>query len=40
MAVQVRGHLVEMPLDFLKEQKEIVEGPEWLGLSPTLQIFI
>ena len=37
---QVRGHLVECPLDFLIDDKEFVEGPDWIGLNPTLPIYI
>ncbi|KIP04639.1 hypothetical protein PHLGIDRAFT_75578, partial [Phlebiopsis gigantea 11061_1 CR5-6] len=37
---QVRGALVECPLDFLIDQKDFVEGPEWSGLDPTLPIYI
>ncbi|KAF8641650.1 hypothetical protein AX16_009876 [Volvariella volvacea WC 439] len=37
---QVRGALVECPLDFLIDEKGFVEGPEWLGLNPTLPIYI
>lgn len=37
---EVRGHLVECPLDFLIDDKEFVEGPDWRGLNPTLPIYI
>ncbi|KAF9027624.1 phospholipase D/nuclease [Hymenopellis radicata] len=37
---EVRGALVECPLDFLIDQKDFVEGPEWKGLNPTLPIYI
>ncbi|KAG1869290.1 hypothetical protein C8R48DRAFT_701012 [Suillus tomentosus] len=37
---QVRGSLVECPLDFLIDDKEFVEGVDWLGLNPTLPIYI
>ncbi|KAG2144421.1 uncharacterized protein EDB93DRAFT_1153427 [Suillus bovinus] len=37
---QVRGALVECPLDFLIDDKEFVEGVDWLGLNPTLPIYI
>ncbi|GJE90640.1 phospholipase D [Phanerochaete sordida] len=37
---QVRGALVECPLDFLIDQKDFVEGPMWSGLDPTLPIYI
>jgi len=37
---QVRGALVECPLDFLIDQKDFHEGTEWMGLSPTLPIYI
>lgn len=37
---QVRGALVEAPLDFLIDEKEFVSGPEWKGLNPTLPIYI
>ncbi|KAF8057468.1 hypothetical protein FPV67DRAFT_564190 [Lyophyllum atratum] len=37
---QVRGALVECPLDFLIDDKEFVTGPEWRGLNPTLPIYI
>ncbi|KAI0628314.1 phospholipase D/nuclease [Trametes polyzona] len=37
---QVKGALVECPLDFLIDQKDFVEGPDWKGLNPTLPIYI
>ncbi|KAJ7703474.1 hypothetical protein B0H14DRAFT_3647361 [Mycena olivaceomarginata] len=37
---EVMGALVECPLDFLIDQKEFVEGPEWKGLNPTLPVRI
>jgi len=37
---KVKGALVECPLDFLIEDKDLVEGPEWIGLNPTMPIFI
>jgi len=37
---EVRGHLVEAPLDFLIDDKEFVSGVEWKGLNPTLPIYI
>jgi len=37
---QVKGALVEMPIDFLIDQHDFVEGPEWTGLNPTLPIYI
>jgi phospholipase D1/2 len=37
---EVRGHLVEAPIDFLIEDKEFVSGVEWKGLNPTLPIYI
>jgi phospholipase D1/2 len=36
----VRGAVVECPLDFLIDDKEFVEGIDWLGLNPTLPIYI
>jgi len=36
----VKGALVECPLDFLIDEKEFVEGADWLGLNPTLPIYI
>ncbi|KAG1734909.1 uncharacterized protein EDB91DRAFT_1056622 [Suillus paluster] len=36
----VRGSVVECPLDFLIDDKEFVEGVDWLGLNPTLPIYI
>ncbi|KAF7313495.1 Phospholipase [Mycena chlorophos] len=36
----VKGSLVEMPLDFLSDQADFVEGPDWRGLNPTLPIYI
>ncbi|KIY68459.1 phospholipase D/nuclease [Cylindrobasidium torrendii FP15055 ss-10] len=36
----IRGALVESPLDFLIDEKDFVEGPEWKGLNPTLPIYI
>jgi phospholipase D1/2 len=37
---QVKGALVECPLDFLIDDKELVSGPEWTVLNPTLPIYI
>jgi phospholipase D1/2 len=37
---QVKGALVECPLDFLIDDKEFVTGPEWTNLNPTLPIYI
>ncbi|KAA1473211.1 phospholipase D/nuclease [Dentipellis sp. KUC8613] len=37
---RVKGALVEAPLDFLIDQKDFVEGPDWVGLNPTLPIYI
>ncbi|PAV14831.1 phospholipase D nuclease [Pyrrhoderma noxium] len=36
----VRGALVDSPLDFLIDERELVENPDWLGLNPTLPIYI
>lgn len=36
----IRGALVTAPIDFLIEEKGLVSGPEWLGLNPTLPIYI
>ncbi|CUA74327.1 Phospholipase D p2 [Rhizoctonia solani] len=37
---QIHGHLVEAPLEFLIEQKDLVDNADWQGLNPTLPIFI
>ncbi|KAG7085424.1 hypothetical protein E1B28_002985 [Marasmius oreades] len=37
---EVRGSLVECPIDFLIDEKEFVTGPDWAGLNPTLPIYI
>ncbi|KAK7028554.1 phospholipase [Favolaschia claudopus] len=37
---EVKGSLVEAPLDFLIDEKAFVDGPEWKGLNPTLPIYI
>ncbi|KAF8523531.1 phospholipase D [Hysterangium stoloniferum] len=37
---QIRGQLVEMPLQFLIEETSLVEGPTWTGLDPTLPIYL
>ncbi|KAH9830329.1 phospholipase D/nuclease [Rhodofomes roseus] len=37
---RVRGALVECPIDFLIDQKDFVEGIDWIGLNPTLPIYI
>ncbi|KAF5368099.1 hypothetical protein D9758_004381 [Tetrapyrgos nigripes] len=37
---EVKGALVECPLDFLIDEHEFVQGPEWKGLNPTLPIYI
>ncbi|KAG1880959.1 hypothetical protein F4604DRAFT_1578750 [Suillus subluteus] len=36
---QVRGSVVECRLDFLIDDKEFVEGVDWLRLNPTLPIY-
>jgi len=36
----VKGSLVDSPMDFLIDDKEFVNGPDWLGLNPTLPIYI
>ncbi|KAI0295612.1 phospholipase D/nuclease [Multifurca ochricompacta] len=36
----VRGSIVEAPIDFLIDEKDFVEGPDWIGLNPTLPIYI
>ncbi|KAH9168358.1 phospholipase D/nuclease [Lactarius sanguifluus] len=36
----VRGSLVEAPIDFLIDEKDFAEGPDWIGLNPTLPIYI
>ncbi|KAI0643515.1 hypothetical protein C8Q79DRAFT_1012794 [Trametes meyenii] len=38
--LEVHGALVECPIDFLIDQKDFVEGPDWKGLNPTLPIYI
>ncbi|KAI0042796.1 phospholipase D [Auriscalpium vulgare] len=37
---EVHGSLVEAPLDFLIDENDFVEGPDWKGLNPTLPIYI
>ncbi|KJA15853.1 hypothetical protein HYPSUDRAFT_48013 [Hypholoma sublateritium FD-334 SS-4] len=37
---EVKGALVECPLEFLIDDKDLVEGPEWTVLNPTLPIYI
>jgi phospholipase D1/2 len=37
---QVRGALVQCPLDFLADDKDLVEGPQWSGLDPLLPVYI
>jgi phospholipase D1/2 len=37
---QVRGALVECPIDFLIDEKDFVEGPMWHGLDPMLPIYL
>jgi phospholipase D1/2 len=32
---QIHGHLVEAPLEFLIDQKDLVENRDWQGLNPT-----
>jgi len=36
----VKGALVECPLDFLIEEKDLVSGPEWTVLNPTIRIYL
>ncbi|KAJ7758051.1 hypothetical protein B0H16DRAFT_1885472 [Mycena metata] len=37
---EVKGALVECPLDFLIDETEFVKGADWEGLNPTLPIYI
>ncbi|KAJ7610187.1 hypothetical protein FB45DRAFT_337033 [Roridomyces roridus] len=37
---EVKGALVEAPIDFLMDEKDLVEGIDWEGLNPTLPIYI
>ncbi|KAF8900846.1 hypothetical protein CPB84DRAFT_1836517 [Gymnopilus junonius] len=37
---EVKGALVECPLDFLIDDKDFVSGPEWSALNPTLPLYI
>lgn len=39
---QIRGQLVEMPLRFLIDDTSLVDSknPDWMGLNPTLAIYI
>ncbi|KAG8871679.1 hypothetical protein FRC20_010301 [Serendipita sp. 405] len=37
---KVQGHLIEGAVDFLVEEKEIVEGVRWSSYDPTLPIYI
>ncbi|KAG6333866.1 hypothetical protein ID866_5221 [Astraeus odoratus] len=37
---QVKGSVVEAPIDFLMDEKDFVEGVDWIGLNPTLPIYI
>ncbi|KAH7886577.1 hypothetical protein F5I97DRAFT_1807371 [Phlebopus sp. FC_14] len=37
---KVKGSLVDCPLNFLYDEKDFVEGIDWLGLNPTLPIYI
>jgi phospholipase D1/2 len=32
---QIHGHLVEAPLEFVIEQKDLVDNPDWAGYNPT-----
>ncbi|KAF9076259.1 hypothetical protein BDP27DRAFT_1398485 [Rhodocollybia butyracea] len=37
---KVKGALVEAPIDFLIDDKGFVEGIDWVGLNPTLPIYL
>ncbi|TFK21685.1 phospholipase D [Coprinopsis marcescibilis] len=37
---QVKGALVECPIDFLIDETDFHNGPEWKGLNPTLPIYV
>ncbi|EJC99464.1 phospholipase D [Fomitiporia mediterranea MF3/22] len=37
---EVRGSIVDCPLDFLIDEKDLVDNPDWDGLNPTLPIYI
>ena len=36
----LRGGVLIVSQDFLIDQKDFVEGPQWSGLDPTLPIYI
>lgn len=37
---EVRGHLVEAPLDFLIKETGIWENAFWMGLNPTAPVYL
>jgi len=37
---EVRGALVECPMDFLIDDEDFIQGPQWLGLDPLLPIYL
>ncbi|KAJ8091599.1 hypothetical protein PM082_020829 [Marasmius tenuissimus] len=37
---EVKGAIVECPIDFLIDEKDFVTGPDWAGMNPTLPIYI
>jgi phospholipase D1/2 len=37
---QVKGSVVECPLDFLIDEESFAEGIDWIGLNPTLPVYI
>ncbi|EGN97561.1 hypothetical protein SERLA73DRAFT_169861 [Serpula lacrymans var. lacrymans S7.3] len=36
----IKGSLVDCPMDFLIDDKDFVEGIDWIGLNPTLPIYL
>ena len=36
----VRGALVTGSIDFLIDEKKLVDNADWLGINPTLPIYI
>jgi phospholipase D1/2 len=37
---KIRGHLVESPLDFLIDEKDLVTGAEWSRINLSLPVYI
>jgi phospholipase D1/2 len=40
LLADVRGALVDSPIEFLRDEQDLVDNPDWLGLNPTLPVYL